>query len=214
MQLTLGVCVSNAAPARFWSPMEPTWIAPFLQALASGCTVSEAAKHAGVSTSVVYSRKQNDDDFRAAYEQAMEDSADVLEAEARRRAIDGVEEPVVYQGQLTPIWERDENGEVVMETRLVTETAKDADGKTVERDVPQRFPRQARNKDGSLKWLTIRKPSDALLALLLKGRRKNVFSDRTELAGVPGQPVVVDETVRSARIAALLAAAKLRSDMV
>lgn len=176
--------------------MEPQWIGPFLQALAGGSTVSEAAQHAGVSSSAAYARRRDDDDFRAAWEEALEDSADVLEAEARRRAIHGVEEPVVYQGQLTPIWERDPvTGEVVMD---------EASGK----------PRQARNHDGSLKWLTIRKPSDSLLAMLLKGRRKNVFADRTELAGVPGQPVVVDETVRSARLAALLAAAAERKDMV
>lgn len=173
--------------------MDLPWIAPFFKALASGCTVSEAAQHAGISTSAVYARRREDDDFRAAWEQAMEDSADVLEAEARRRAVHGVEEPVVYQGQLTPVWERDEHGEVVVR-----------DDKPV----------QARNPDGSLKWLTIRKPSDSLLALLLKGRRKDVFSDRTELAGVPGAPIVVDETVRAARIAALLAAAKQRQDMV
>ena len=194
--------------------MDPQWIGPFLEALAGGSTVSEAALAAGIATSTVYARRRSDDDFRAAWDQALEDSADILEAEARRRAIHGIEEPVVYQGQLTPVWERDERGEVVMETRLVTETVKDADGKVVERDVPQRFPRQARNRDGSLKWLTIRKPSDALLMMLLKGRRKNVFSERTELAGVPGAPVVIDETVRAARLAAIVAALKERKDMV
>jgi hypothetical protein len=194
--------------------MEPNWVAPFLQALASGCTVSEAATHAGVTSSAAYNRRSSDDDFRAAWEQALEDSADILESVARRRAIDGVEEPVVYQGQLTPVWERDEVGNIVMDERIVVVKSKDKDGNEIEREVAQEFPRQARNRDGSLKWLTIRKPSDSLLALLLKGRRKNVFSDRTELAGVPGAPIVVDETVRAARIAALLAAAKDRSDMV
>jgi hypothetical protein len=190
--------------------MEPQWVAPFLAALASGCTVSEAAQHAGVSSSAPYARRRNDADFTAAWDTALEDSADILEREARRRAIDGVEEPVVYQGQLTPIWERDEAGNIVMDQRLVV--VKDKEGN--EREVLQETPRQARNLDGSLKWLTIRKPSDALLAMLLKGRRKSVFADRTELAGVPGAPIVVDETVRSARIAALLEAAKKRSDMV
>lgn len=181
--------------------MDLQWVQPFLRAVAAGSTISEAALAAGISTSTVYHRKRNDADFAEALHAAEEDSADLLEAEARRRAIDGVEEPVVYQGRLTPVWERDEFGEVVMDER------EGADGKPVQR------PRQARNPDGSLKWLTIRKPSDALLALLLKGRRKSVFSDRTELTGADGGPMVVDSTMRAARVAALLQAARERKTL-
>lgn len=173
--------------------MSASWVVPFLQALASGCTVSEAAQAAGITSSTAYNLRRNDADFAEAWRVALEDSTDVLEREARRRAIDGVEEPVVYQGQLTPVFERDEHGQVV-----TTE-----DGKPV----------QARNADGSLRWLTVRKPSDALLALLLKGRRKEFSTERTELTGADGAPVAIDATTRAARVAALLQAAKARSDI-
>lgn len=55
--------------------------------------------------------------------------------------------------------------------------------------------------------------SDALLALLLKGRRKTVYAERTELTGANGGPVATaDEGTRAARIAALMQAAKARRD--
>ena len=73
-------------------------------------------------------------------------------------------------------------------------------------------PKQAM-RDGKPVWLTVRKPSDALLALLLKGRRKSVFADRTELTGANGGPVgVADESTRAARMAQIIAMAQDRRD--
>jgi hypothetical protein len=59
--------------------------------------------------------------------------------------------------------------------------------------------------------LTVRKHSDTLLALFLKGRRKKVYADRTEVTGADGGPVqAVDETAKAARIAQLMALAQQR----
>lgn len=53
--------------------------------------------------------------------------------------------------------------------------------------------------------------SDALMALILKGRRKKVFAERTEVTGADGGPVAqVDETAKAARIAQLMALAQER----
>lgn len=53
--------------------------------------------------------------------------------------------------------------------------------------------------------------SDALMALVLKGRRKKIYADRTELTGAEGGPVVqVDETAKAARVAQLMALAERR----
>lgn len=53
--------------------------------------------------------------------------------------------------------------------------------------------------------------SDALLALILRGRRKKVYAERTELTGADGGPVAqVDETAKAARVAQLLALAQRR----
>jgi hypothetical protein len=55
--------------------------------------------------------------------------------------------------------------------------------------------------------------SDALMSLILKGRRKRVYADRTELTGVDGGPLVIDDAARAARIAALLKKAGERKDL-
>ena len=159
--------------------------------------ISEACAACGVTSSIVRNRIKTNADFREAYELALEDSTDILEATARRRAVDGWEEPVVHQGQLTPVWERDDEGQVVLVAA--------PDG--------EMRPRQARNADGTLQWLTVRKHSDALLALLLKGRRKEL-GERTEITGAGGSPITdLSETERAARAAALLAAAAARRDV-
>lgn len=167
--------------------MTPQQQIKFLDAVSAGSTVSEAASAAGASSSAFYSLKQRDADFAEAWRLAFEDSTDLLEREARRRALDGVQEPVVYQGQLTPVWEHDAAGQMVL----------DEEGRPV----------RARNADGSLKCLTVTKYSDSLLALMLKGRRKDVFSDRTEITGANGGSISMDTTERRARMAAILAKA-------
>lgn len=53
--------------------------------------------------------------------------------------------------------------------------------------------------------------SDSLLALVLKGRRKKVYADRTELTGADGGPVATaDATQRAERAATLLKLAQAR----
>ena len=98
---------------------------------------------------------------------------------------------------------RDATGELVQHRH--TET--NATGELVE----VLRPVQARDPDGQPLWLTVTKYSDPLLALLLKGRRKKVFADRTELTGADGGPVNLDESTRVARVAQLLAIASARA---
>ena len=71
----------------------------FLAALAHTGNVTEAADIAHISRSAHYQWLEADPVYAAAYEDAMEQAAQRLEAEARRRAVDGVEEPVFYQGK-------------------------------------------------------------------------------------------------------------------
>lgn len=184
--------------------MHPHWAKPFLTALAATGIVARAARAAGIESGAAYKLRQSDADFAAAWDEALEDAADTLEAEARRRAVEGVAEPVVYQGQLTPVWETDERGQPLLESYYTP------DGKPAQRPV------QKVDANGRPVWLTITRYSDPLLALLLKGRRKKVFAERTELTGADGGPMEtrdMDRTARAARIAALMAVAgKRKSD--
>lgn len=76
--------------------------------------------------------------FVERFEIAGEESIDLLEAEARRRAVDGVDEPVVYMGKIT----------------------EDSEGKPV----------------------TIKKYSDTLLHILLRGHRKKFRQSGVEVS--------------------------------
>lgn len=74
--------------------------AAFLKALADSGNVSEAARAAKASRSRAYQLKAEDPDFAAEWADALEVATDALDAEARRRAIDGVESPRFHQGKI------------------------------------------------------------------------------------------------------------------
>lgn len=185
--------------------MAHPWTTKFLQNLASNGCISKSAQLAGISSASVYTLRRSDGDFAAAMENALEDSTDILEREARRRAVDGVKKPVVYQGQLTPVFKRDEFGELV--TKQVTRTKDNGDTYVVD------MPVQAVDEFGQPQYLTVSEYSDSLLAMLLKGNRRSKYGDKQEITGLNGGPVVIDEMQRVSRISALLGLAGLRKDV-
>lgn len=71
----------------------------FLKTLASTGNVGLSVQAAGVGRSSVYQWKKKDDEFAQEWSEALAEASDVLEAEARRRAVEGTEEPVFYQGE-------------------------------------------------------------------------------------------------------------------
>lgn len=169
------------------------WKPIFLEALADVPVVSHACKAVGISYRHAYKTRETDEDFAKAWDEAMEQGIDRAEQEAFRRAVVGYEEPVIDKGRLAYRYERYET--------------EDIDGNKTE------HYRVALDANGQPIPLTVRKHSDALMALMLKGRRKKVFADRTELTGADGGPVQqVDETAKAARVAQLLALAQQRKD--
>jgi len=72
----------------------------FLMHLASSGNVSASARQAGVERSTVYGWREADRAFASAWEAALEDAVDLLEAEARRRAVDGYDEVVLSGGRI------------------------------------------------------------------------------------------------------------------
>ncbi|MGE4292681.1 MAG: hypothetical protein AB7E32_10780 [Desulfovibrio sp.] len=71
----------------------------FLDALALQGNVTQAAAIAGLGRWKVYEQRKEDPEFAQQWEQALRESEDRLEAEAVRRAVEGVEEPYFYQGE-------------------------------------------------------------------------------------------------------------------
>lgn len=191
--------------------MRHLWTNAFLAALSVHGVLSRAAEEVGIDRTTVWRRRESDLEFRTACQEAMDMAADALEAEARRRALEGVEEPVVYQGQPTYVHEVDEAGYPVYDTVQEERSGFNEKGEPITRLVDVQRPRRKLDAKGQPILLTVRRHSDSLLALLLKGRRKSVFADRTELTGADGGAVVIsDPDKRAARAAALLKLAEAR----
>jgi hypothetical protein len=72
----------------------------FLEVLAECGNVTAAAAAAGVARCVPYGHRKTDDAFAKGWEQAEEIAADRLEAEAWRRGVEGIEEPVISLGKV------------------------------------------------------------------------------------------------------------------
>lgn len=173
------------------------WKPTFLAALRAMPVVAHACEAVGIERSTAYRARLADEEFANAWEDAMEDGIDRAEQEALRRAIGGWTEPVIDKGRVQYQYER----VVVKHTHAETgEEVEEEKWRMVLDDKGQPVP------------LTIRKHSDVLLSLVLKGRRKKVYAERTELTGADGAPVGIDQTVRAARVAQLLAVAQSRKD--
>lgn len=170
--------------------MSHPWQAAFLANLRHTGVLARACEAASVSYAVQAAARKSDADFAAAVVDALEESYDTLEAELLHRAVAGVNEPVVYQGTLTYL-------------RDVEATPDPSTG----------LHPLLLDASGRPKVLTVNKKSDTLLMFALKGRRKAYSTERTELTGADGAPVVIDSSTRAARIADLMATATRRKEL-
>lgn len=70
----------------------------FLETLRKTCNVTLASQAAGITSGTAYKHKQSDALFAERWDEALQEGIDLLEAEAHRRAFQGTDEPVFYQG--------------------------------------------------------------------------------------------------------------------
>jgi hypothetical protein len=138
------------------------WKPAYLAALRQVPVIKHACEAAGVDRTTAWRAREADEAFAQAEAEAMEEGIDRAEAEAFRRGVVGFEEPVIDKGRLVYRYERYEDDDGAEHYRLML----DAHGQPIP--------------------LTVRKHSDAMLGLVLKGRRKNVYSERKELTGADG----------------------------
>lgn len=171
-------------------PKPYDWKELFLAELRLMPVISHAARVAGIDRTMVHKTRERHEDFKLAMDEAMEEGIDRAEAEMMRRAVAGVRKPVIHKGQLT----------------YQLEPYIDEDGKEQ--------VRYMRDENGALVPLTTQEYSDGLLQFALKGRRRGVYGDKTEVTGDGGGPLkFMDETKKASRIAALLELARTRKDI-
>ena len=77
---------------------EPDW-EKFLAELDRSGMVSHAAREIGIHRQRAYEHRAEDPDFAARWDETIERTTDVMEREAFRRAVAGVEKPVFQGGQ-------------------------------------------------------------------------------------------------------------------
>lgn len=70
------------------------WQERFLTALANTGVVRVASAFSGAGRSTAYRERDRNPSFAEAWDDAMDDACDLMELEARRRAMNGVERPV------------------------------------------------------------------------------------------------------------------------
>lgn len=129
----------------------------FLDTLRKCASVKQACQVAGVNRSTIHRWRQTNKTFRAAFEEAQEDANDTIDDEIVRRAIEGIEEPLVSLGQVvySEIPVLDEGGKPVVDKRGQIKMQRGAQ-------------------------ITTRKYSDTLLLALAKSRMKK-YRERTDL---------------------------------
>lgn len=72
----------------------------FLEKLKETGNVTLSARLIGLGRSRAYDYRAEDKEFAALWEEAEAEAADLLEEEARRRAVAGVENPVFHKGEI------------------------------------------------------------------------------------------------------------------
>jgi hypothetical protein len=70
----------------------------FIEVLRDTCNVSEASRAIGVSRCYAYQYKSEHPDFANLWDETEQEAVDAVELEARRRGVEGWEEPVFYKG--------------------------------------------------------------------------------------------------------------------
>ena len=78
----------------------PPWKRAFLESLSMSGNVTAACSRAGVGHTTVYNYRNRYSEFEELWREALDKAADLLDAEALRRAVKGVEKPVFHKGKV------------------------------------------------------------------------------------------------------------------
>ncbi len=76
------------------------WVDKFIKTLGQVGNVSLACHAVGISRTTAYKTRKRYSSFSDDWDNAIAEAADILEGEARRRAVDGVEKPIYYKGEM------------------------------------------------------------------------------------------------------------------
>lgn len=138
----------------------------FCAALAETANIGRACTAIGMGRSTAYDWRDDDPEFASAWDRAMQIGVTALEDEAKRRAFEGVEEPIIHQGQIQ---------------YEVREKLNKAGKPIIDRTTKLPKMEVVRNKDGTRKMATVRKYSDNLVGILLKAHAPDKYRENSKV---------------------------------
>jgi hypothetical protein len=80
-----------------WTPEKET---AFMVALSETCNVTRACKAVGIARQTAYDRYEADAEFKKRWDKAKALGVEAVEDECHRRAYEGLDKPVFYQGEV------------------------------------------------------------------------------------------------------------------
>lgn len=138
----------------------------FCAALAETANIGRACRAVGMGRTTAYEWYEGDPEFAEQWDRAMKIGITALEDEAKRRAFEGVDEPVIHQGQFQYLTEekRRKNGRPVLDPQT---------------KMPVMVP--VYNEDGTRKVASVKKYSDSLAVVLLKAHGGEKYRDKSNV---------------------------------
>lgn len=174
--------------------LTPEKLTAFCAALAETGIVGRACKAVGISRESAYNWREENPEFKARWDKALKIGVSALEDEAHRRGFEGIDKPLVHQGQFTPLFTeaRDEDGNVIVD----------------EYQRPKMVP--LLDDDGKQQIATMKEYSDTLAIFLLKAHAPEKYRDNAtlQISGPNEGPVQVEH--QASALAQILAHAKER----
>ena len=159
---------SKAITATQQQQLDAVRLDVFFESLAREGNVAQACRDSTLGRTTVDKWKKIDEDFAARWDAAIEDYRDNLRQAAYHRAVEGVFEPKIHEGEECFAYMRDEDGVLVLDDAGKPRIAKDAKGKLIR--------------------LGVHRYSDTLLLKLLTANcPEHRETSRLELGNVPGE---------------------------
>lgn len=81
----------------------PEQIDLFIECLSKIYVPTKAAELSGVSRAAMYNLRKRDQDFADRWEMAQAEAKDALVTEARRRAVEGIDKPIMFGGKVVGV---------------------------------------------------------------------------------------------------------------
>lgn len=190
----------------------------FLTVLANTANVTEASTAVGISRVCMYAHKDRDAEFAEQWDEAVRAGTEFLKDEAVRRAT-GYDEVLTFKGQIQYEYERDEEGQVIVDLKIVDAPKLDLFGNLMlDDDDNIIYAKQARHVPrlklykGQPMAQAVRKYSDPLLLATLAARDPANYrsNHKVEVTGKDDGPVQFEDTARTARVASLMARLEAR----